>query len=224
MFCCVIWLAFALEHMCLSFLCPTVPFWRYPKLYILLNHIRKQSVSSSFASLQKAIIPSSRCWQLLSQQTSNHKSMTNYFSLSRHTNYPLISPTMNGNVLSFHVGFWVTLAHCITLKMWVFNQSIFYFSVYLWKQRPVPICCCVNYRTIKARLNDASKWRGRLYISELHILWKWRQKITKKIHRVDNINKTKIFPNSLSLTAWCCPPAESDVFMQSIPIQAPFVV
>lgn len=31
--------------------------------------------------------------------------MTNYFSLSRNTNYPLISQTMNGDVLGFHVGF-----------------------------------------------------------------------------------------------------------------------
>lgn len=86
--------------------------------------------------------------------------MTNYFSSSRHTNYPLISQTMNGNVLGFRVGFRVTLTHCIRLKMWVFNQSIFYFSVCLCKPRPAPICCWVNYRTIKTCLNYRSRLKS----------------------------------------------------------------
>lgn len=88
--------------------------------------------------------------------------MTNYLSLSRCTNYPLISQTMNGNVFGFHVGFWVTFSQCIRLKTWVFNQSISYFSVYLQKQKPVPICFCVNYSTIRTCLKYPSKLKGDL--------------------------------------------------------------
>lgn len=70
-----------LKHIHLSLLCPTVLLWRYVKwFYILSDHILL------FLCLPtKATIPLSRGYKLLPQQTSSHKSMTNYFSLSRRT-------------------------------------------------------------------------------------------------------------------------------------------
>lgn len=138
---------------------------------------------------------------------------------------------MNGNVLGFHVGFWVTLTHCIKLKMWVFNQSIFYFSVYLWKQRPAPICCCVNYRTIKTCLNYPSKLRA--VFSHL------QNKGGVNFRKIMTTNHTKVHPQKRiflktfvlklfpllqhstvrQLHLICA----SDLFMQSVPIQVPLL-
>lgn len=197
----------------MSFLCPAPE-----KSEIIFYSITLESSLLLFCFLSKAIIPFSRCSQLLSQQTSDHKSTTNYFSLSRHTNYPLISQTMNGNVLGFHVGFWVTLAHCIKLKMWVFNQSISYFShIYENKGLHAPICCCVNYRTIKTCLNYPSKLRGpSLHVCSTKELQIWRKlwrKLTVKCTQRKII--LKLFPLLQHDT--------SDLFMQAIPIQAPLL-
>lgn len=113
--------------------------------------------------------------------------------------------------------------------MWVFNQSSFYFSVYLGKQRPAPICLHVNYRTIKTCLNQPSQLREHLYISTGQRSGKFCENNDKRsrlsTQRPENLFKNKIilklFPllqhdAVFQLHLICA----SDLFMQSIPIQA----
>lgn len=130
--------------------------------------------------------------------------MTNYFSLSRHTNYPLIRQTMNGNVLIFHVGFWVTL----TASNWRCGHStknIFYFfSVFKKNKGLQPYV--VNYKTIKTCL------KIHIYrTEEAWILWQMT-KAHSKVQTEKRRRKKK--RNTLSIVkVKYCPLAASDLCM-----------
>lgn len=67
-------------------------------------------------------------------------------------------------------------------------QPKYSLSVSVFMKSPAPICCCVNYRTIKTSLNYPSKCKGRLILiygtKSVHILQKIMPKDHIEVHTI----------------------------------------